>query len=77
MSRFKIYKQHDAMDCGPTCLRIIAKHYGKAIGINTLRNHSEYSRQGVSILGISNAAENVGFKTLAVNITINELSNDA
>jgi len=77
LSRFKIYKQHDAMDCGPTCLRIIAKHYGKAIGINTLRNHSEYSRQGVSILGISNAAENVGFKTLAVNITINELSNDA
>jgi ATP-binding cassette, subfamily B, bacterial len=77
MIKLPHYSQHDAMDCGPTCLRIIAKYYKKNIGINHLRNQSQYSREGVSILGISKAAESIGFKTLAVNVSINDLINEA
>ena len=68
MSAFPFYPQHDAMDCGPACLRMVAKHYGKDIDLNTLRQWSSYSREGVSLLGISKAAERIGFRTLSVKI---------
>lgn len=71
------YTQQDAMDCGPTCLRMIARYYGKSIGINNLRNQSLYSKDGVSLLGISKAAENIGLKTLGANLTIEDLKKDA
>jgi len=77
MPQFPHFYQHDTMDCGPTCLRMVAKYYGKTIGINDLRNYSQYSKDGVSILGISKAAESIGIKTLAVKISINELIENA
>jgi ATP-binding cassette subfamily B protein len=52
--------QHDAMDCGPTCLRMIAAHYGRIYSLEGLREKSHISREGVSMLGISEAAENIG-----------------
>lgn len=61
------------MDCGPTCLRMVAKHYGKNIAIQELRKLAEVSKEGVSLLGISNAAEKIGFKTRVVKITFNDL----
>lgn len=70
---FPFYKQYDVMDCGPTCLRMVAKYYGKTISIDKLRNQSQYSREGVSLLGISNAAEQIGFKTLSVRLTLQQL----
>ena len=65
------------MDCGPTCIRMVAKHYGKSVGINNLRNQSQYSKEGVSLLGISHAADKIGFKTLAVKFELGQLQNDA
>ena len=67
------YYQLDAMDCGPTCLRMIAKHYGKSYTLDTLRQRSEYTRIGVSMLGISNAAESIGFRTLGAKLSFEEL----
>ncbi len=67
---FPHYPQPDAMDCGPTCLRMVAKHYGRAYSIAQLRDWANISREGVSLLGISEAAEQIGFKTLAVKIDI-------
>ncbi len=61
------------MDCGPTCLRIIAKFYGKNVSINKLRNESQFNKEGVSLLGISEAAEAIGFKTRGVRITFQQL----
>lgn len=57
MDVFPYYRQLDAMDCGPTCLRMIAKFYGKSYSLQTLRARSFISRNGVSMLGISDAAE--------------------
>ena len=73
MTTFHHYHQLDSMDCGPSCLRMIAKHYGKTYSLNTLRQRSEYTRQGVSMLGISSAAESIGFKSLGAKLSFQEL----
>lgn len=70
---FPTYTQLDAMDCGPTCLRMIAKHYGKHYSLETLRQQSFITREGVSMLGISDAAEQIGFRTTGVMISFEQL----
>ncbi|SHG00820.1 peptidase domain-containing ABC transporter [Chryseobacterium vrystaatense] len=57
--------QHDQMDCGPACLAMVAAHYGKEYSVQYLRNMSYITREGVSLLGISDAAHKIGFKTMA------------
>ena len=52
MSSFPYYKQLDKMDCGPACLRMIARFYGKSYSLQTLREHSYISREGVSLMGL-------------------------
>lgn len=73
ISPFPSYTQLDAMDCGPTCLRIIAKYYGRNYSIQYLREKSFITREGVSMLGISDAAESIGFRTNGVKITFDQL----
>lgn len=73
MIRFPHYKQLDQKDCGPTCLKIISKFYGKTIQIEQLRKNSETSRRGSSLLGLSEAAEKIGFKSLSVKIKLSSL----
>ena len=48
---FPHYTQLDAMDCGPTCLRMVAKHYGRSYTLQNLRERSFITREGVSMLG--------------------------
>lgn len=76
MKSFPSYTQLDVMDCGPTCLRMIAKHYGKHYTLETLRQHSFITREGVSMLGISDAAEQIGFRTTGVMISFEQLVKD-
>ncbi|MCW0482868.1 peptidase domain-containing ABC transporter [Gaoshiqia sediminis] len=76
MSRFPYFKQPDAMDCGPTCLRMIAKFYGKTINLDYLREQSHISREGVSLLGISDAAEAIGMRSLGTKVTFEQLVKD-
>lgn len=73
MKAFPSYRQLDIMDCGPTCLKIIAKYYGRDFSIQKLREKSYITRTGVSMLGISDAAEEIGFRTRGVKITFNQL----
>ena len=76
MHNFHHYIQLDAMDCGPTCLRMIAKFYGKSYSLQTLRSRSFITREGVSMLGISDAAESIGFRTSGLRITFKQLVED-
>ncbi|MVZ62970.1 peptidase domain-containing ABC transporter [Sphingobacterium humi] len=76
MAKFPFYKQPDMKDCGPTCLRIISKFYGKTMSLQLLRDLSETTREGSSLMGLSRAAEAIGFKTLAVKIDLNVLIED-
>ena len=74
---FPHYLQHDAADCGPTSLRMIAKHYGKEYSAEMLRHHCYISREGVSMLGISDAAEYIGFRTIGFRISFKQLVEEA
>ena len=74
---FPFYKQLDAMDCGPTCLRMVAKYYGKSFGLERLRELSYITREGVSMMGISHAAEAIGIHTQGVKISYEQLRNEA
>jgi len=74
---FPFYHQPDQMDCGPTCLRIIAKHYGRSISLPKLRVLSETTREGSSLKTISNAAEKIGFRTLGVKVNFEKLQKEA
>lgn len=73
MKKFIHYKQADYKDCGPTCLKIIAKHYGKTIKIQDLRDVSETTREGSNLLFLSDGAEKVGFRTLGVKLSLERL----
>ncbi len=75
--KFPFYKQLDTMDCGPTCLRMIARFYGKNYSLEYLRNLSFITRDGVSILGISEAAERIGFRTLSTKLSFEQLDEEA
>ena len=77
ISTFPHYPQQESADCGPACLRMIAKYYGRQYSLEMLRNHSFISREGVSMLGISDAAEYLGMHTLGVKITFEQLANEA
>ena len=71
---FPYYHQLDAMDCGPTCLRMVAMHYGRHYSLETLRQKCFIGRSGVSMLGISKAAESIGFRTIGVHISFAQLA---
>ena len=74
MKKFPFFKQPDQMDCGPTCLRMVAKHYGKNFNLQRLRDISGINREGVSLLGISEAAEKIGFRTTGSRVTLSQLA---
>ncbi len=76
LKSFPHYHQLDAMDCGPTCLRMIAKHYGRSYTLSFLRERSFITREGVSMLGISDAGESIGFRTSGVCITVEQLKKE-
>lgn len=61
------------MDCGATCLKMVAKQYGREYSINKLRRICETGKQGVSMYAISHAAEQVGFNTLGVKVRPEDL----
>ena len=70
---FPFYKQPDQMDCGATCLRMVAKHYERNVSLQKLRLLSETTKQGASLRNLSTAAEKLGFRTLGVNIPFHKI----
>ncbi len=73
---FPHYKQLDAMDCGPTCLKIVAQHYGRNYSLQGLREKCHITREGVSLLGISDAAELIGLRSTGVKISWEQLRDE-
>lgn len=77
MAKFPCYPQLDAMDCGPACLRMIASHYGREFNQARLRELCLIGKGGVSMLGMSEAAEKIGLRALAVRLTFKRLTEEA
>lgn len=74
---FPFYSQLDSMDCGPTCLRMVAKFYGRSYSLPFLREKCYIDKEGVSLKGISEAAELIGFRTVAVKVPLIDKNSDA
>jgi ATP-binding cassette, subfamily B, bacterial len=74
---FPFYQQPDSMDCGPTCLRMVAKHYGKNFSLQSLREKTQVGKEGVNMLGISEAAEAIGFRSVAAKLSLQQLIKEA
>lgn len=72
---FRYVKQPDAMDCGPACLKMIAGFYKINFSLELLRKKCYITREGVSFLGLSEAADSLGFRTIGVKIPF-ELLNE-
>src|SRR6218665_546682 len=77
MKQFKSYLQSDAMNCGPACLSMISRHYGRPVSIQKIQKISETDRSGSSLANIATAAEHIGFRTLGVKVNFQKLVKEA
>jgi ATP-binding cassette subfamily B protein len=76
VATFPHFRQIDTMTCGPTCLRIISAYYGIKYSLADLIKLSQTTKEGNSLLGISKAAEKIGFRTLGAKIHLYQLKDD-
>ena len=74
MKKIPLILQQDAMDCGPSCLAMLCSYYGQQISCKQLRKICSLGKAGVSILGISKAAEIIGFKTVGGRLNFDTLA---
>lgn len=75
--RFKVIRQLDAMDCGPSCLAMVLEHYGKPADRDALRRACALGKDGVSMLGVSRAAELQGMRAVGGRIPFEVLAREA
>ena len=71
--RFRVSYQHDSMQCGAACLRMVCKHYGKEYALDFLSEQCGCMIDGVSLQSIRETAEDLGFRTFAVSVGLSEL----
>lgn len=74
MRKFPFVKQHDAMQCGVACLEMVCRNYGRQFPISMLSQICHVTSEGVSMLGISEAANEIGFHSVCVRTTVDNLS---
>lgn len=77
MRTFCFTRQPDAMDCGPACLKMVAEYYGRHYLLDTLRENTFIGHEGVSLLGISRAAEKIGIRTVGGKLSYEDLKEKA
>ncbi len=75
--RLSFQAQQNQMDCGPTCLYMIGRYYGRVFSLEKLRELTEIGKEGVNLLGISDAAEKIGFQTTGVQLCFTKLMEEA
>lgn len=70
---YPLYRQLDSKDCGPTCLRMVARFYGRKLSPDYARSLCGTGRSGSTLLALSEAAEAIGMRTAGVRLTWEEL----
>lgn len=73
MKRIHFIKQHDSMECGIACLQMICAYHGRKISLAYLSNICHATTEGVSLLGVRDAAAKMGFYAISGRLTIEEL----
>jgi ATP-binding cassette, subfamily B, bacterial len=74
LKKYPFFHQNDFMDCGPTCLRMISKYHGKNHDIAYLREIASLGQEGATLGGLADAAEKIGFSSLALSVAYQDLS---
>lgn len=74
INKFKFFPQFDQMDCGPACLRMISNYHGKNYRLQTLRENAFITREGVSAMGIREAADKIGFDSFSAKLSLEKLN---
>jgi len=74
--KFPFYEQLDSMDCGVACLRMVASYHGREYEASRLRDLTYMNREGVSLLGISRAAEQIGLKSIGAPVPFHRITED-
>ena len=77
LRKYPFQRQYDTMDCAPACLKMVAEYFGKIYSLQYLRDQCYLNREGVSLLSLNDAAENLGMHTLMANVPLETLVNDA
>ncbi len=72
--KFHVIRQHDSMQCGAACLAMICHYYGKSLSLEEAEKYCSASNRGVSLLGISEGAQDLGFHTRAARFTVKQIS---
>lgn len=73
---FPIIRQASSMQCGPICLQMIGKFYGRDLDVKQIEKDSKMDFEGTSLLGLSEAADTIGLKNLSVRTSIETLIED-
>lgn len=76
-TNFGFINQSYELDCGPTCIAMISKFHGRTVNIEKIRQYTQLSKEGTNLYGISDAAEQIGFRTLSVEISFEKLISEA
>ncbi len=71
--KIRFVRQYDSRDCGPACLKMIAGYFGKEFPLQFLRERTHITKNGVSFLGLYDAAESIGLKPAGVKVTFDQL----
>src|SRR5579872_3905722 len=74
---FPFYRQPDSMDCGPACLQMVAAWHGRKYPLQLLREKVQIGKDGVNLLGVSEAAESIGLRTQAIKLELRALVSEA
>lgn len=73
MKKFPICIQHDSMDCGAACIKMISSYYGQQLSLNYIKDICTPSREGVSLSKISTTLEQIGFSTIGGRLSLDRL----
>ncbi|WP_409342241.1 peptidase domain-containing ABC transporter [Paenibacillus sp. MBLB4367] len=73
-NRFPERIQQSELDCGPTCLSMIAQHYGKRLSIHRLREQAQVGLEGSTLFNLCKTAESIGFQAEAVRSSLKGLN---
>ena len=74
MTCFQGVKQHDSMQCGVACLQMVSRYFGREYSLHFLSDICFATNEGVSMLGISEAANEIGLHSVCTRATAEELS---
>ena len=71
--KFPFQKQLDSMQCGANCLYMICRYYGGRVALKDVSDLCACTIEGVSLLGIEDAAKSLGFKTFCGRVSVEKL----